>query len=969
MKNRSAVEILVVEDNAVQAKVLRRKLVRQGYQVAVAENGAQALAKVRKTKPALVISDIVMPIMDGYQMCHEIKHDDELKDIPVILLTELSDPKDIIKGLDARADYYVTKPYDDKLLMARIRVILSDTSGHPDNCRPAELAIADDGETHLITAGRQEILNFLISTYENAVEQNHKLVAAQNRLRILNQELDIKLAQLQESEERFRILVQMLPDIVYRIDQEGRFTFINDAIRRLGFQPQDLMGRHFSEIILPADVEGVSREQVLPHYKGKHTGPAGAPKLFDERRTGARTTKDLEIRLVSREPGKINPAVAASAGPKVAIVEVNSSGMYEVVPETMPKAAAGSRGKGAEKPRVVRFTGTVGAIRDITPRKLAEASLQRSEARFRSLVQTAGNLIVLLSPNSVILEWNHQAERVCGKPRDAALGQNFLTLFDPGAPRDLVAQSLAQVRSGTQIKDLETSFRHQDGGSGIVLWNFNGLLDENQEPWGIIAVGQDVTEWKRAEEEKMKARTEAELARVSARIATETIDGMMDAVVILNPQGKIIQYNRGLMESFGWGREALGEDLGQYVVGVDIQNVLAEIGAGRLGNHHLKNLDCQIITRDQRKVPVLINATLQKDIAGHPAKIIAVMRDITERKHNEEELQKRNAEMSMLYQIASTIAGCMEVEEISARLANLIAEIEMLNIFKVEALFTLENDRMKLISHPQHSPEFLELHRDMKIGDCLCGLAAQTGEIVVSPNCLQDSRHTFRCDESGEHGHLNLPLKVMNRVTGVLSLLCAPNFVVDENKKKILQTIGGQIGIALDNAALHAKTRELSLSDPLTGIPNRRFLDIMLGKGLARANRYREPLAVVMADIDHFKKFNDTHGHIEGDKLLTQVAAFIANGIRQTDMVARYGGEEFLIMLPDAKREDACLIAERIRREIEARTCVTISLGVATYHPEKDSKEDLIQKADQALYRAKQSGRNQVKVMDHDHEP
>jgi diguanylate cyclase (GGDEF)-like protein len=136
----------------------------------------------------------------------------------------------------------------------------------------------------------------------------------------------------------------------------------------------------------------------------------------------------------------------------------------------------------------------------------------------------------------------------------------------------------------------------------------------------------------------------------------------------------------------------------------------------------------------------------------------------------------------------------------------------------------------------------------------------------------------------------------------------------------------------------------------------------MLDKSLARANRYCEPLAVVMADLDHFKEVNDTHGHVEGDKLLTQVAGIIAQGIRQTDMVARYGGEEFLIMLPDADRENACLIAERIRREIEAHTRVTISLGVATYHPEKDSKEDLIGKADQALYQAKQGGRNQVNV-------
>jgi diguanylate cyclase (GGDEF)-like protein/PAS domain S-box-containing protein len=956
------VEILIVEDSAMQAKILQRKLVQVGYQVAVAGNGARALTIIRQAKPSLIISDIVMPVMDGYELCHQIKADDELRDIPVILLTGLSDPKDIMRGLEAKADSYVTKPWDGKLLLARIESILSGAIDCREEERTGALDLTYGGETYRITSGRWEIVNLLISTYENAVQQNRELVKAQYSLQALNQELEIKLHQLQETDQCLSVLVQVIPDIVYRLDQNGRFTFINDAIRQLGLKPEELIGKHFSEIILPEDVAAVSRDQVLPRYQGKVTGPDGAPKLFDERRTGARVTKDLEIRLMSKGQAEVNPPVMEASGKDVVIVEVNSSGMYGVAPGSKDEELSGSGGPVARQPLGPKYIGSAGTIRNITDRKLAECALHQSEERFRLLVQTADNPIVLLSPDYLILEWNSEAEQVYGKTRDEVLGQNFLSLLE-SSEADRVAARIKKVLAGIHEKDLETAIKHQDGSVRSLLWNFNCLLGEEQQPLGIIAVAQDITEWKRAEEERVNSLAMAEISRLSARIATETIEGMIDAVLIISPAGRIINCNQGFKESFGWNREVLGEPLANYVVGFEVHQVLEEIIQGQPGTNHLKNIDCQIIARDQKKVPVLVNATLLKDAEGNLSKIIVVIRDITERKEYEESIKRYNSEITALYEIYSTIAVSMNVEEMFDKLVNTISELEMFNVCKPESLFMLEDGRMTLVPYHQYSQEFVELHRGMQVGDCLCGMAAQTGEIIISTDCSQDDRHTLRCQDNGCHGHIVLPLVVKDEVKGVLSFICKDHFTMDENMEKILRTIGGQIGIALVNVALHEKTKALSLSDPLTGIANRRLLDIMLDTCLARTNRYGDPLALAMADIDHFKAFNDTYGHVEGDKLLSQIAGLISGEIRQTDLVARYGGEEFLIMLPDSNLENAWLTGERIRRKIAEHTGVTISIGVAAYH-QGMNKEDLIDRADQAMYQAKQNGRNQVQVME-----
>ena len=164
---------------------------------------------------------------------------------------------------------------------------------------------------------------------------------------------------------------------------------------------------------------------------------------------------------------------------------------------------------------------------------------------------------------------------------------------------------------------------------------------------------------------------------------------------------------------------------------------------------------------------------------------------------------------------------------------------------------------------------------------------------------------------------------------------------------------------------------KLSTTDALTGLRNRRFVDEVLHVETLRASRYGSPLAVLMADIDHFKQVNDRHGHQAGDVVLREVAHILRGNLRVTDVGGRYGGEEFIVILPQNDIEGALQLAERWRAAVEAKpfpisdgTCieVTVSIGVAGHREEHTSSADLVAEADAALYEAKQAGRNRVVV-------
>lgn len=164
---------------------------------------------------------------------------------------------------------------------------------------------------------------------------------------------------------------------------------------------------------------------------------------------------------------------------------------------------------------------------------------------------------------------------------------------------------------------------------------------------------------------------------------------------------------------------------------------------------------------------------------------------------------------------------------------------------------------------------------------------------------------------------------------------------------------------------------ELSITDGLTGLRNRRYVDEILRLDFLRAQRFGGPLSVIMADIDHFKPVNDVHGHAAGDAVLRAVAERFRARLRESDVAGRYGGEEFLFVLNGSGLEGALVAAERWRMDVESSPfdagadlglSVTVSMGVASFGPGMRSAQDLVRAADEALYRAKEGGRNQVAV-------
>ncbi|MFQ5593448.1 MAG: GAF domain-containing protein [Anaerolineae bacterium] len=204
----NSVEILIVEDSPAQAKHLKRLLERHAYQVSVTHDGKAALAAIHQHRPTLVISDIVMPRMDGFELCRRIKADENFKDIPVVLLTQLSEPGDIIQGLECGADNFMTKPYDERALLSRIQYILANQTLRRAALSEMGLEIFFAGKKHFITSGRMQIMDLLLSTYESAIQKSHelqqanrRLITAEHKLRAINEQLQQEIAERMQAEQ------------------------------------------------------------------------------------------------------------------------------------------------------------------------------------------------------------------------------------------------------------------------------------------------------------------------------------------------------------------------------------------------------------------------------------------------------------------------------------------------------------------------------------------------------------------------------------------------------------------------------------------------------------------------------------------------------------------------------------------------------------------------------------------------
>jgi signal transduction histidine kinase/DNA-binding response OmpR family regulator len=248
MPDTKGTEILIVEDSPTQAEELQYTLEQHGYLVRNARNGAEALSAIGKRRPTLIVSDIVMPGMDGFTLCKKIKSE-IASEIPVILLTSLSDPQDVLKGLECGADNFITKPYDGNYLLTRIHHILVNAKLRNSSNKQLGVELLFKGQRYFITSERQQILDLLLSTYETAIMKNDELKEARGKLETMNEQLEKTvqertMALLVEIEERKKAenaakierkrlydVLETLPVMICLLTPDHYISFANRSFR------------------------------------------------------------------------------------------------------------------------------------------------------------------------------------------------------------------------------------------------------------------------------------------------------------------------------------------------------------------------------------------------------------------------------------------------------------------------------------------------------------------------------------------------------------------------------------------------------------------------------------------------------------------------------------------------------------------------------------------------------------------
>jgi len=326
------------------------------------------------------------------------------------------------------------------------------------------------------------------------------------------------------------------------------------------------------------------------------------------------------------------------------------------------------------------------------------------------------------------------------------------------------------------------------------------------------------------------------------------------------------------------------------------------------------------------------------------------------------QLKAQNNHLASLYQAASVLAHTAEQETLLDHIMDVMAQLLALPEPHPMGIFLVAEDgSMHLAAQRMGSEEFSKAHEQMRVGDCLCGRAA-LGEVIISQECCNDPRHTLPYTYAEPHGHLILPLKAKEKVVGVFYYYLPKDFKLSDDLLDTFAAIASQLGLAIENARLYTEVVDLTIHDALTGLGNRRYLRQILERDLFIAERYQGALSLLLIDIDYFKQYNDTYGHLEGDRLLAKIGEILRSMVRSGDLPVRYGGEEFVVLLSQTDCKAAAHAAERIRVAIEQESPVTVSIGMATITTKCNDPDTLIEKADQALYRAKQAGRNRVEV-------
>jgi len=717
---------------------------------------------------------------------------------------------------------------------------------------------------------------------------------------------------LRESEERYRELFENANDMVYTHDLAGRITSVNRATERLtGYSREELLSLTIEHLFEPG-----SRHLLRSMIDRKLSGEERIIYEIGVNAKDGRTIPlEVSTRLITRD----------------------------------------------ELP-----VGVQAIARDITERKRAEELLRQSEERFRLLVENSTEGIYLIAADGLVAYASRPVSRILGYSIDDLVGRHFLDLLHPD-DRDPASWFFADLLSKPGLA-INASYRclHKDG-------QFRHLeavgVNRLSEP-GVAAIiinFRDVTERKRAEQALLDSEERFRAVFESALVGIARID----------VNGRLVDANRALQEMFGYLLDELrGRPLRDFLhpEEADASNRdFKDLADGTIDHTRAER---RIVRKDGHPLWVNLTATLVRDSCTRPRFCLAMVENISERKQAEaalqdtnrrladwvSDLEQRKREISLLSEMGDMLRACRSPEEAYGVIEPMASQ-----------LFPLESGSISVISQGSSLFETVASwgsplgQRLFSADDCW---ALRRGR----PHLVEHGRQGLYCKHLSDpdpNTYICVPMMAQGELLGLLHMAINEKGRSLETRQRFVMTVAEHIALALANLKLRETLRSQSIRDPLTGLFNRRYMEESLEREMRRASRGRHPVGIIMLDLDHFKKFNDTYGHDAGDALMRLVGSTLQRSIRAEDIACRYGGEEFTLILPEASLLDAAQRAETIRESIRSLNVqhrrqqlgsVTISAGVAIFPDHGPSGDAVLRAADAALYQAKARGRDRVTI-------
>jgi diguanylate cyclase (GGDEF)-like protein/PAS domain S-box-containing protein len=616
-------------------------------------------------------------------------------------------------------------------------------------------------------------------------------------------------------------------------------------------------------------------------------------------------------------------------------------------------------------------------VHDLSEHKLAQEALQNSESRLRLALEAAymGTWDWNFTTNNV--ECSDQLGPVFGLPRGRyhPTYEEFINSVHPD-DREYVEKSVD--RAVKERTEYAIEYRviwpdqtiHWVGSRGQVY------CDQTSSFVRMVGVAMDITKRKQVEEQLRWKEALLSSMNSASPLAFYVVDNYTDTILYFNYRFCEIWSIEHLEESMHRG-ELKNTDIINYCLPMllDASRFAADFKPPQnvenkaVVEDELSLVDGRTIRRFSTKI------TNQLDIYFGR---LYIFEEITQRKQTEQALQEANQklrswvkeleqstqEITLLNEMSDLLQACLSVEEAHSAIATLVQPL-FPNISG--GVFTISSSRqiveaMAIWGTQLASQKMFAPH------DCWAlrrGRSHWIAESKIGLRC-QHLHPEIACAES-----LCVPMMAQGEALGLLYLSTHQVGQLSEAKQRLAVTVAEHIALALANLTLRETLQKQSIRDPLTGLFNRRYLEESLLREIHRAERKQQSLGIIMLDVDHFKRFNDTFGHEAGDTVLRELGLFLRKNIRQSDIACRYGGEELTLILPESSLEATIQRAQQIREGVKLLQVqhrrqllgsITISLGVACFPDHGLTGDAVIRAADQALYQAKAKGRDRVTV-------